>query len=144
MTVVMKWSKVLIFYQKMMKNTLQQIPVYIQLISHKKFLVIYYFDYIYNIAPAKGNNPVRMLQTQGNEAKTFPYHFPRGHFSWNDKRDTRITLSRYFNNRLMNDRFAKDSSYIFFSQYMSDLNQVIEKRNYQSENRSKAYSVVKI
>lgn len=27
----------------------------------------------------------------------------------------------------MNDRFAKDSSYIFFSQYMSDLNQVIEK-----------------
>lgn len=84
----------------------------------------HYFDDIYDIAPGEGKNPVRMLQEQGNEAKTFPYHFPSGRFSWNDNRDTRITLSRYFNNRLMNtdDRFAKDSSYIFFSQYMSDFN----------------------
>lgn len=89
----------------------------------------HYFDDIYNIAPGEGNNPVKMLQEPGNEAKTFPYLFPTGKFSWNNERDTRITLSRYFNNRLMNtdDRFAKDSNYIFFSQYMSDLNQVIEK-----------------
>ncbi|XP_062621669.1 uncharacterized protein LOC134283235, partial [Saccostrea cucullata] len=89
----------------------------------------HYFDDIYDIAPGEGNNPVRMLQEEGNEAKTFPYLFPSGRFSWNDMRDTRITLSRYFNNRLMNTdvRFARDSSYIFFSQYMSDLNQVIEK-----------------
>lgn len=75
----------------------------------------HYFDDIYNIAPAEGNNPVRMLQTQDNEAKTFPYHFPSEHFSWNDKTDTIRTLSRCFNNRLMNsdDRFAKDRSYIF-------------------------------
>ena len=77
----------------------------------------HYFDDIYNIAPGEGNNPVRMLQEQGNEAKSFPHLFPSGRFSWNDVRDTRITLSRYFNNRLMNsdDRFAKDSSYVFFS-----------------------------
>ncbi|XP_062579086.1 uncharacterized protein LOC134241009 [Saccostrea cucullata] len=89
----------------------------------------HYFDDVYDIAPGEGNNPVRMLQEEGNEAKTFPYLFPTGRFSCNDNRDTRITLSRYFNNRLMNtdDRFAKDSSYVFFSQYMSDLNQVIEK-----------------
>ncbi|XP_065942854.1 uncharacterized protein [Magallana gigas] len=89
----------------------------------------HYFDDIYDIAPGEGNNPIRMLQEPGNEAKTFPYLFPTGKFSWNDERETRITLSRYFNNRLMNtdDRFAKDSSYIFFSQFMSDLNQVIEK-----------------
>ncbi|XP_061167749.1 uncharacterized protein LOC133176667 [Saccostrea echinata] len=89
----------------------------------------HYFDDIYNIAPGEGKNPVRMLQETGNEAKCFPYHFPSGKFSWNDERTTRITLSRYFNNRLMNadDRFAKDSNYIFFSQYMSELNQVIEK-----------------
>lgn len=89
----------------------------------------HYFDDIYNIAPGEGNNPVKMLQEPGNEAKTFSYLFPTGKFSWNNERDTRITLSRYFNNRLMNtdDRFAKDSNYIFFSQYMSDLNQVIEK-----------------
>nr|XP_034317094.1 uncharacterized protein LOC117686352 [Crassostrea gigas] len=89
----------------------------------------HYFDDIYDIAPGEGNNPIRMLQEPGNEAKTFPYLFPTGKFSWNDKREIRITLSRYFNNRLMNtdDRFAKDSSYIFFCQFMSDLNQVIEK-----------------
>lgn len=89
----------------------------------------HYFDDICNIAPGEGNNPVMMLQEPGNEAKTCPYLFPSGCFSWNDNRDTRITLSRYFNNRLMNtdDRFAKDSNYIFFSQFMSDLNQVIEK-----------------
>ena len=44
-------------------------------------------------------------------------------------RDTRITLSKYFNNLLMNtnDRFAKDSNDIFFTQFTSDLNQVIAK-----------------
>nr|XP_022311157.1 uncharacterized protein LOC111116452 [Crassostrea virginica] len=89
----------------------------------------HYFDDIYDIAPGEGNNPVRMLQEHGNEAKTFPHLFPTGRFSWNEERETRITLSRYFNNRLMNsdDRFAKDSNYIFFSQFVSDLNQVIEK-----------------
>lgn len=89
----------------------------------------HYFDDVYDIAPGEGNNPIRMLQEPGNEAKTFPYHFPTGRFSWNDNRQTRITSSRYFNNRLMNtdDRFAKDSNYIFFGQFMSDLNQVIEK-----------------
>ncbi|XP_062618494.1 uncharacterized protein LOC134280069 [Saccostrea cucullata] len=89
----------------------------------------HYFDDIYDIAPGEGNNPVRMLQEEGNEAKTFPYLFPSGRFSWNDNRETRITLSRYFNNRLMNTdgRFARDSNYIFFSQFLSDLNQVIEK-----------------
>ncbi|XP_062571568.1 uncharacterized protein LOC134233602 [Saccostrea cucullata] len=89
----------------------------------------HYFDDIYNIAPGEGKNQVRMLQDPGNEAKAFPCHFPSGKFTWNEERGTRITLSRYFNNRLMNadDRFAKDSNYIFFSQFMSELNQVIEK-----------------
>ncbi|XP_062569582.1 uncharacterized protein LOC134231612 [Saccostrea cucullata] len=89
----------------------------------------HYFDDVYNIAPGEGKNPVRMLQEEGNEAKSFPHLFPSGNFSWNEDRDVKITLSRYFNNRLMNadNRFAKDTNYIFFSQYMSELNQVIEK-----------------
>ncbi|XP_061169173.1 uncharacterized protein LOC133178496 [Saccostrea echinata] len=89
----------------------------------------HYFDDVYNIAPGEGRNPVRMLQEPGNEAKSFPCHFPTGRFSWNEERSEKLTLSRYFNNRLMNadNRFARDTSYIFFSQYMSELNQVIEK-----------------
>ncbi|XP_062573153.1 uncharacterized protein LOC134235086, partial [Saccostrea cucullata] len=89
----------------------------------------HYFDDVYNIAPGEGKNPVRMLQEPGNEAKAFPCHFPSGRFSWNEERSQKLTLSRYFNNRVMNadNRFAKDTNYIFFSQYMSELNQVIEK-----------------
>ncbi|XP_052690977.1 uncharacterized protein LOC128168860 [Crassostrea angulata] len=89
----------------------------------------HYFDEVYNIAPGEGKNPVRMLQDEGNEAKSFPHLFPSGRFSWNEERDERITLSRYFNNRLMNtdNRFAKDTNYIFFAQFMSELKQVIEK-----------------
>lgn len=44
-------------------------------------------------------------------------------------REKRITLAKYFNNRLMNadGRFAKDIDYIFFSQYLSEeLKQVID------------------
>ena len=52
-----------------------------------------YFDDIYNIALGEGNNPVRLLQEQGNEAKAFPHLSPSGRFSWNEVRDTRITLS---------------------------------------------------
>lgn len=89
----------------------------------------HYFDDVFNLAPDEGKNPVKLLQDEGNEAKTFPCLFPSGHNSWNESRGIKITLSRYFHNRLMNadNRFAKDSNYIFFSQYMSDLNQVIEK-----------------
>ncbi|XP_078312804.1 uncharacterized protein LOC144619253 [Crassostrea virginica] len=89
----------------------------------------HYFDDVYNIAPGEGHNPIRMLQEEGNEAKTFPHLFPSGKFSWNDNRDVKISLSRYFNNRLMNadNRFAKDTNYIFFCQYLSELKQVIDK-----------------
>lgn len=92
-------------------------------------VIDHYFDDIYNIAPGEGKNPIRMLQEEGNEAKTFPHLFPSGNFSLNEDRDVKITLSRYFNKRLMNadNRFAKDTNYIFFSQYLSELNQVIEK-----------------
>ena len=92
-------------------------------------VLCHYFDDVFDLAPGEGRNPVKLLQEEGNEAKTFPYLFPSGHNTWNEERDIRITLGRYFNNRLMNadNRFAKDSNYIFFSQYMSELNQVIEK-----------------
>ena len=112
-----------IYVRKIVTDTcLQPVDIAQDVLDH-------YFDDIYNIASGEGNNPVRLLQEQRNEAKAFPHLFPSGWFSWNDVRDTRITLSRYFSNRLMNsaDRFAKDSTNIFFSQLMSDSNQVIEK-----------------
>ncbi|XP_061190015.1 uncharacterized protein LOC133197842 [Saccostrea echinata] len=89
----------------------------------------HYFDDIYNIAPAEGKNPIRMLQEKGNEAKAFPHLFPNGKNTWTEERSINITLSKYFNNRLMHvdRRFSQDTDYIFFSQYLSELKQVIDK-----------------
>ena len=61
-----------------------------------------YFDDVYCVAPCEGNSPIRVLMEETNEAKCFQEVF-------SDKREARVTLSRYFNNRLMNvdNRFAK-------------------------------------
>lgn len=53
----------------------------------------HYFDDVFNIAPAEGNNPIRMLQEPGNEAKTFPWHFPSGKFSFDETREKKINPS---------------------------------------------------
>ncbi len=86
-----------------------------------------YFDDVYCVAPYEGNSPIRVLMEESNEAKCFPVLFPRGEPVFSDKRDVRLTLSRYFNNRLMNvdNRFAKSTQYIFYAQYMSEIQQVI-------------------
>ncbi|XP_044221305.1 uncharacterized protein LOC122991901 isoform X4 [Thunnus albacares] len=85
-----------------------------------------YFDDIVNIAPAEGNSPVRVLSDHTNEAKCFPVLFPLGSKTFHDSRSYRLTLSRYFNNRIMHadGRFAQNVEYIFFAQYMSEIDRV--------------------
>ncbi|KAK3101585.1 hypothetical protein FSP39_004665 [Pinctada imbricata] len=89
----------------------------------------HYFDEVFNIVPAEGMNPVKMLQEKGNEAKCFPILFPTGENSFDEARKLPISLSRYFNNRLMNadNRFAQHTNYLFYAQYLSELKQVIDK-----------------
>ena len=89
----------------------------------------HYFDEIYNLAPAEGMNPVKLLQENGNEGKSFPVLFPSGKNTFDEKRHLKLSLGRYFNLRLMNvdNRFARDTNYIFYSQYLSELKQVIDK-----------------
>ena len=86
-----------------------------------------YFDDVFCVAPCEGNNPVRVLMEEGNEAKCFPILFPKGSPIFSDKRDTRITLCRYLHNRLMNvdNRFSKSTDYIFYAQYLSEIDQVL-------------------
>lgn len=86
-----------------------------------------YFDDIVNIAPAERNSPVRMLSDQSNEAKCFPVLFPVGQKTFHDSRRYQLSLSRYFNNRIMHcdGRFARNVEYIFFAQYMSEVDQVM-------------------
>ncbi|XP_071172145.1 uncharacterized protein [Mytilus edulis] len=85
------------------------------------------FDQVFNIAPAENNSPLSVLQESGIEAKTFPVHFPTGKNTFDEIREEKLTIGRYFNLRLMSveNRFARDTSYIFFSQYLTELNNVI-------------------
>ncbi|XP_029933202.1 uncharacterized protein LOC115377530, partial [Myripristis murdjan] len=86
-----------------------------------------YFKDILNIAPAEGNSPVRMLSDHTNEAKCFPVLFPTGGKTFHDGRWHDLTLARYLNNRIMHadGRFARNVEYIFFAQYVSELDKVV-------------------
>lgn len=86
-----------------------------------------YFDGILSLAPAQDNNPVRLLTNEGNESKCFPVLFPKGTGTFNDIREEKLTLCRYFNNWIINadGRFSKNLDYIFYAQYLSEINQVV-------------------
>ncbi|XP_006824386.2 uncharacterized protein LOC100379079 [Saccoglossus kowalevskii] len=87
----------------------------------------HHYDTIQCVAPAEGNNPVQMLMDETNEAKSFPALYPTGSPTFYDKRDERITLARYLHMRLMNadGRFAKNTDFIFYAQYLSEVQQVV-------------------
>lgn len=83
------------------------------------------FDQVFEISPAENNTPVNVLQ--GNKSQTFPAHFPTGKHTMSEKRNEKLTMGRYFYLRLLSveNRFAQDTSYIFFSQCLIELNKVI-------------------
>ncbi|XP_052403776.1 uncharacterized protein LOC127950661 [Carassius gibelio] len=103
-----------------------------------------HFDGVMSLAPAEGNNPVRLLMDETNEAKCFPVLFPKGTGTFHDSRPEKLTLSRYLNNRILNadGRFAQNLDYIFYGQYLSELNQVISnvsialRKGYDSSNKT--------
>ncbi|KAK6167006.1 hypothetical protein SNE40_021119 [Patella caerulea] len=84
-------------------------------------------DSIFSISPTENKNPVRILTDKTNEALCFPTLFPTGQNTFSDNRDERITLGRYLHCRLMNvdNRFAKNTDYIFYAQYLYELSQVV-------------------
>lgn len=45
-----------------------------------------HFNSIISLAPAEGNNPVRILQDETNEGKCFPVLFPMGGLTFHDTR----------------------------------------------------------
>ena len=81
-----------------------------------------YFDGVFCVAPCEGNNPVRLLMEEGNEAKCFPRLFPKGEPIFSDKRDVRLTLCRLMN---VDNRFSQCTDYIFYAQYLSEIQQVL-------------------
>ncbi|XP_038062442.1 uncharacterized protein LOC119732934, partial [Patiria miniata] len=60
------------------------------------------FDGVMCVAPCERNSPVRLFMEEANEAKCFPALFPSGTSIFRDDRDVKLSLTRYFHNRLMN------------------------------------------
>ncbi|CAC5374719.1 unnamed protein product [Mytilus coruscus] len=100
-----------------------------EFVSRKKYakeILDQHFDHIFCVAPGEGNTPVSMLQEEDNEGMSFPVQFPEGSFgSYDTKRLIPLTRSRYFHARLFSadSRFSSDTSYIFYAQYLSELEQ---------------------
>ncbi|XP_026099002.1 uncharacterized protein LOC113070058 [Carassius auratus] len=86
-----------------------------------------HFQDVLNLAPAEGNSPVSLLSDRSNEAKCFPVLYPTGGPTFHDKREVKITLSRYLNARILNadGRFARSTDFIFYAQYLSEIDQVV-------------------
>ncbi|KAK0134798.1 OTU domain-containing protein 4 [Merluccius polli] len=85
------------------------------------------FQDILNVAPGEGNSPVRLLSDKTNEAKCFPVLYPLGGPTFHDERESKITLARYLNTRILNadGRFARNTDFIFYAQYISEVYQVV-------------------
>ncbi len=86
-----------------------------------------HFQDVLNLAPAEGNSPIKLLSDRSNEAKCFPVLYPTGSPTFHYRREVRITLRilafKYIDNA--DGRFAWSTDFIFYAQYLSELDQVV-------------------
>ncbi|XP_032445815.1 uncharacterized protein LOC116736996 [Xiphophorus hellerii] len=84
--------------------------------------VLSYGEGIFSIAPAQGNKPISFFSVPRLEANAYPIHFPTGINTLDEARRVALSPSMYFNVRLfsIDTRFAKDHSYLFFAQFVTE------------------------
>ena len=86
-------------------------------------------DGVFSVAPAQGNTPIGLFRDYklDTEATSFPGLFPLGKNTFQQPRETKLSLSKYFNARLLSAdlRFAQNAQYIFFAQYAKELDQML-------------------
>ena len=72
------------------------------------------------IAPGDGQKPISIFEDEYCEEMSFPHLFPTGKFGYRCTIDVSISPVKYFNQRLLNytQRFASDTDYIFFVNYV--------------------------
>ncbi|XP_047245588.1 uncharacterized protein LOC124882907 isoform X2 [Girardinichthys multiradiatus] len=85
--------------------------------------ILCFSDNTYCVAPAERNNPISFFRTPHLEAMAFPVQFPTGQNTLDETRPLKLTPSAYFKSRLFNidGRFAKDTNYLFFSQFVTEI-----------------------
>uniref|UniRef100_A0A3B3C0I1 ATP-dependent DNA helicase n=1 Tax=Oryzias melastigma TaxID=30732 RepID=A0A3B3C0I1_ORYME len=86
--------------------------------------ILSFTEGIYSVAPAERNSPVGFFKTPHLEAISFPVQFPTGQNTLDSQRPIKLTPSQYFKSRMfsVDDRFAKDINYLFFAQFVTEIN----------------------
>ena len=69
------------------------------------------------IAPGEGKIPTNIMREEFMDVKAFPRHHPSGYFGLNHPRKFKLSLSQYYNQRLLNEdeRFSRDAFYVFMA-----------------------------
>ena len=85
-------------------------------------------DNIFAIAPGEGHKPISILQDKHFEEMCNPTKYPTGNFGLITERKTKLTVRKYFNQRLLDadGRFARDIEYLLIAQYAVESKQVAD------------------
>ena len=83
------------------------------------------------VAPGEKNKLCSLLTDKSLEGLAFPHLFPDGKSTYDEERVVDLKWKEYCKVRLFSSdsRFASDSSYIFYLQYLGDLKQVFSSIN---------------
>ena len=81
---------------------------------------------IYSIAPGEKQSPLAFLSDPHFEVLSNPDKYPLGNNSFSTERSKRLTVRKFFNQRLLNvdGRFARDIDYLLTAQYIVEAKQV--------------------
>lgn len=72
------------------------------------------------VAPGEGKKPLSIISDKNCEELAHPHLFPTGKFGYNVERLTKLSPTKYFNQRLLNysQKFASDADYIFYAHHV--------------------------
>ena len=78
--------------------------------------------------PGEGQRPIPILTDEGFEQMCNPAKYPTGKFGFMASREKKLTVRRYFNQRLLDadGRFCKDVEYLLKAQYAVENKQVAD------------------
>ena len=83
---------------------------------------------IFAVAPGEGHKPIGILSDKYFEEMCNPTKYPTGKFGLITDRQTKLTVCKYFNRRLLDadGRFARDIEYLLTAQYAVESKQVAD------------------
>ena len=85
-------------------------------------------DNVFSVAPGEGQKPIGILSDKHFEEMCNPTKYPTGIYGLVTERKTRLTVRKYFNQRLLDadGRFARDIEYLLTAQYAVESKQVAD------------------